>query len=151
MIDMRIRRKVRVAWSNMRARCTQPSHHLFPRYGGRGIAVCDRWNRFENFLADMGFPADSSLSLDRIDTNGNYEPRNCRWATWREQERNRRNNTVVRAFGEVKCVSEWVLDARCSVADKTLRQRLEKGWEPERAITQAPIRGRASRAEVARA
>ena len=72
-------------------RCTSPSSADWARYGGRGITVCARWNRFENFLADLGTCPDG-LMLDRINNEGNYEPGNCRWTTWDQQMRNRRPN-----------------------------------------------------------
>jgi hypothetical protein len=72
-------------------RCTNPSCADWPRYGGRGITVCLRWRRFEDFLADMGQVPDN-LMLDRINNDGNYEPGNCRWTTWEEQMLNRRSN-----------------------------------------------------------
>lgn len=79
-----------ICWMAMRARCANPKDPGFGYYGGRGITVCDRWRgSFENFLADMG-ERPEGLTLDRVDNSGNYEPGNCRWATWSEQNLNRR-------------------------------------------------------------
>jgi hypothetical protein len=79
------------AWRDMRRRCSDPSSADWVRYGGRGITVCSRWDRFEDFLADMGQRPDG-VTLDRINNEGNYEPGNCRWTTWHEQVHNRRSN-----------------------------------------------------------
>lgn len=82
------------SWMSMLARCERETDPGYPRYGGRGIAVCERWHSFENFFADMGTrPKDRTL--DRIDNDGNYEPGNCRWATKAEQTVNRRSTKFV--------------------------------------------------------
>lgn len=86
-----------LAWENMRRRCNNPADPRFKWYGARGISVCERWNSFMNFLADMGMKPSPEHSIDRIDNDGNYEPGNCRWTTSIVQQNNRRpRGTVVR-------------------------------------------------------
>ena len=80
------------SWISMKSRCNGPNSTNYKYYGGRGITVCERWDSFNNFLADLG-PRPEGMTLDRIDSNGNYEPGNCRWATVTNQNQNR-SNTV---------------------------------------------------------
>lgn len=82
-----------LVWNSMKNRCLNPNSQFYKHYGGRGIVVCDEWLKFENFYADMG-DAPRKYTLDRIDNDGNYEPKNCRWATQTEQLRNTRRNVL---------------------------------------------------------
>lgn len=87
--DVRTHDATYSTWTSMRSRCRNPNAAGYQNYGGRGITVCPQWETFAGFLADMG-PRPVGMSLDRIDTNGNYEPGNCRWATHTQQMQNRR-------------------------------------------------------------
>lgn len=94
-------------WAEMIKRCHNPSSESFPRYGGRGISVCDQWREsFENFLADMG-ESPTGLSIERDDSNGNYEPGNCRWASVIEQANNKRNNVMLGTPDGIMTIAEF--------------------------------------------
>jgi hypothetical protein len=83
------------AWDHIRRRCLNPKDKSFQNYGGRGIAICERWrDSFEAFLADMGRKPAPELTIERVDNDGNYEPSNCKWATRFEQTHNRRPNKL---------------------------------------------------------
>lgn len=94
-------------WASMKGRCQNPKDKNYHHYGARGIKVCERWQKFENFIADMG-PRPEGMSLDRYpDNNGNYEPGNCRWATWAQQHRNTRRTHFITHLGRTLCLSDW--------------------------------------------
>lgn len=127
------------AWFSMRRRCLSPSHPQWDRYGGRGIAVCDRWSySFEAFYEDMGPRTSSRHSLDRIDNNRGYEPGNCRWALPKTQMRNRRGNRLINIDGVTKTLSEWCEDY--GVRLPMVRQRILKGMSPKEALTRPSLR-----------
>ena len=111
----------------MKVRTGNPKAAGYAGYGGRGISVCDRWrDSFEAFFADMGLRPSPAHSIDRIDNNGNYEPANCRWATNREQGRNRRTNRVVVIEGRTGLISLFAEEA--GISHQALRLRIAKGW-----------------------
>lgn len=122
------------SWMSMLDRCSKKTgnkHRM--RYVSRGIKVCERWQTFENFLADMG-ERPPGTSLDRINNDGHYEPGNCRWATSTEQSRNR--GSFVRLFefqGESLPLEPWA--KRYGMSRTTLKRRLANGWSMEKALT----------------
>lgn len=125
------------AWSSMLNRCRCPSQQSYRLYGARGIRVCDRWQKsFAAFLEDMGRKPTPKHSLDRIDSNGNYEPSNCRWATAFEQQRNKRDSHFLTFNGETMCISAW--SERTGFKQGTIWQRVKLGWPVEKVLT-APL------------
>lgn len=119
-------------WRGMLSRCRNPKSKDFPRYGGRGITVCDRWLQFVNFLADMG-ERPAGMSLERLDGAEGYSPENCTWATPTQQARNRRGNVCITHDGRTATVAEWA--ERTGLERKTLEYRIRVGWPAERALT----------------
>lgn len=132
-------------WNGMKARCMYPSQKHYPNYGGRGIKVCEVWQNFDEFYKwaiANGYTDD--LSIDRIDSDGNYCPENCRWSTSLEQCRNKDITIVATAFGETKSAQEWAEDVRCKCSSWSLIWRIKEGWTPELAITKPSKNGRLS-------
>ena len=125
------------AWYGIRSRCANTSRHNYARYGGRGIRVCERWMKFENFLADMGQRPSAAHSLDRIDNDGNYEPTNCRWATRQEQQRNTSHSRKVNVAGVIASVAEHA--ERAGLPAMAVIKRLDRGWDAVDALSK-PLR-----------
>lgn len=122
------------AWCGMLSRCYNERSENYHNYGGRGIAVCEEWlESYETFLANVGRRPTSSHSLERIDNNGNYAPNNVKWATSKEQARNRRTNRVVMFKGE-----EMVFLDACKMAGvhrQTALHRIKRGWSVDKALS----------------
>lgn len=117
--------KTYVTWLAMKQRCLNEKHTAYSRYGGRGIKICNRWkNSFVNFLEDMG-ERPKNKTLDRINTNGNYNPKNCKWSTPKEQSRNMRNNIIITFKGKTMCASDWA--EKFKVTNWTIITRYRKG------------------------
>lgn len=125
-------------WQRMIERCRNKRLRYYKNYGGRGIAVCDRWREsFSAFFSDMGPRPTSEHSIDRIDNNGNYEPGNCRWATRFEQAQHKRNTHLLEYEGLVLPLSEMA--RRFGYTPDSIEQRLRKGWSVVRSLT-TPMR-----------
>lgn len=125
-------------WSGMKQRTTNPGYHGWAGYGGRGISVCDEWLEFESFqswAAAAGYG--DSLTLERSDNNKGYSPENCRWATKKEQQNNRRTNVVIEIDGERKTVAQWA--ELSGLSHSTLLKRYWAGVPADR-LLEAPDR-----------
>lgn len=120
------------AWQNMVERCTNPHATGYNNYGGRGITVCERWLKYENFRDDMGYPPDG-MSLDRIDNDGNYCPENCHWATPEEQLKNKRSTRLLTYRGRTQTLAQWARET--GIAHKTLCGRMDQGRTAEDILT----------------
>jgi len=126
-------------WRSMKDRCTNPNSPSFPRYGGRGVAVCQRWQSFTAFYADMGDPP-VGMSIDRTDVNGNYEPTNCRWATAKQQSNNTRTNTKVTYNGKTQTLAQWARELDLPYHRVVWRHK--KGMTPPELFTTDSLQGK---------
>ena len=118
-------------------RCTNPNAHAYEAYGGRGIAVWGAWlENFEQFLEDMGERPSKKHTLDRINNDGNYEPSNCRWATWEEQQNNRSNRVEVFYLGRQMSIREAINLTGSTIPIARIHGRINAGWDIHRALTE---------------
>ena len=129
-------------WVRLRQRCNNPKNPDYKYYGGRGIKHCKRWNNFKNFYNDMNKSFElhkqkhPSTTLERIDVNGNYSPKNCRWATRLEQMNNFRRNRMITYKGKTQSMSMWAHELPIKITPQNLYHRITREWTIERAFTQ---------------
>lgn len=134
------------AWCAMIARCEQPASVSYPDYGRRGIKVCAKWRKdFRAFLADMGLRPSPLHTVDREDSNGNYDPDNCSWATREQQHRNRRSSRLITHADKTLSLAEW--SRLVGLPSWLIGRRLNCGWSTERAITEPRRAQRATSAK----
>lgn len=133
-----------MAWNGMRNRCLCKTGKYYHRYGGRGITICPQWDDFSVFYRDMGIKPDG-MSLDRINNNMGYTPDNCRWATYSQQNNNKRDNVWIEFNGDSKTLTQWSRILRISYA--VLHKRINKyKWSHEMALS-TPVRKMLSKSQ----
>lgn len=126
-------------WSSMIQRTINKNRNGFNRYGGRGIAVCDRWRHsYESFIYDMGYKPSPKHTIERVDNNKGYNPCNCYWATMKQQANNKRNNTSITHNGVTKNMTQW--SETTGIKKNTLAIRLNKlHWSVKKAL-ETPVK-----------
>jgi hypothetical protein len=138
-----IKKSEYTSWYEAWRRCTEPDHPSFKSYGARGISVCRRWKKFENFYADMGPKPTPKHMIDRIDSNGNYEPSNCRWATRKENMANRRVTVRITQDGITKTAKDWC--GELNIPYFTAVDRIKRGYTVDEILHQGSLRALKSR------
>ncbi len=122
------------SWAGMKYRCLTPTCKRYEDYGGRGITVCERWMRFENFLEDMGNKPSPEMGIERIDNDKGYYPENCKWGTEEEQQNNKRNSVFIEFKGIKKTLAQWAREV--GIPCSALRARIiDYGWDIEKSLT----------------
>lgn len=125
-------KKIYKVWSYMLTRCHNENCKAYPNYGARGITVCERWQIFANFYADMG-EAPDGMTLDRIDNDKGYNKRNCRWVSRAEQLKNTRRSVYLEYNGERLPMCDWA--RRLGINKNTLSSRIRNGWSVAEALS----------------
>lgn len=126
--------KIYTVWANIVQRCTNLNSPNYKNYGGRGITICKRWLKFENFLFDIGEPPTSKHQIDRIDNDKGYKLSNCEWVLSKTNSRNRRNNHLTTFNNKTQCLSAWAEEY--NIKQNTLWCRLYKwNWSIKKALT----------------
>lgn len=119
---------------NIKQRCTNSNNNRYKDYGGRGIKICEEWLQFETFYAwAQSNEYDNTLTIDRIDNNGNYYPENCRWVTPKEQTKNKRSNVMLTLGDKTQCAMDW--SKELNIKYETLIARKRYGWSDDKILT----------------
>ena len=126
-------------WKKMRERCHNPNHKYYHNYGGRGVTICEAWDDFTTFFADMGERPSAKHSIDRIENDKGYCRNNCKWSTRKEQSNNRRSNRYLTYKGETLNITQWT--QKLGLKRATLFTRMYLGWSVDEAI-ETPVGGR---------
>ncbi len=124
--------RTRQIWHGIKSRCNDPRNIGYHRYGGRGISLCKRWNKFANFLKDLGV-CPPGKQIDRIDNSSNYTPRNCRWVTAKENSRNKSSNRFLTHNNKTKTLSAWAEVTGINLT--TIFYRFKAGHSPDRILS----------------
>lgn len=119
-------------WQGMKNRCCNEKQPAYKNYGGRGITICDKWQKFEGFLEDMGERPDG-CTLERLDNDKGYEKSNCVWATIEQQSRNTRQNKFITHNGKTLCMKDWAKET--GIPYPTIQDRRRKGLPPSEILT----------------
>ena len=119
-------------WNNMMFRCYNSKTNQWHRYGGRGIKVCKRWHKLENFIADVS-PRPIGKTLDRKNNDKGYSPSNCRWATKDEQESNKSKNVFITHAGKTLTLGQWA--RHLGISRNTIKKRYRSGWPLQRIVS----------------
>lgn len=120
------------SWNKMKDRCLNPANEAYADYGGRGITICERWLKFDNFLADMG-SRPSGTTLERVNNKKGYMPSNCKWGTRLEQNNNSRWNTRITYRGRTQTIAQWAREL--SIPSNRISKRLGEGWSVEKTLS----------------
>ncbi|MEI6282734.1 MAG: hypothetical protein WCP82_08480 [Alphaproteobacteria bacterium] len=129
-------------WKAMISRCSNTNDKRYPRYGGRGVVVCERWMDVHQFIADVERGYEPGLQLDRKNNDSGYEPSNCQWATAKQQTRNYSRNVVLEHDGKRLCVVDWA--AEVGIPAPVLYDRIDRGWTAARTLTTSVMSTRES-------
>lgn len=137
-------RKIYRSWSGMKTRCLNPNNFKYKDYGGRGITICPRWFKFDNFYKDMQGSWEEGLSIDRVDNSRGYYKENCQWSNDFQQANNKRNSRVLTYNGVSKTLSEWARDLGLNQSTLSMRYHTYR-WSVEECLTQRRRNGHITR------